>query len=295
MRKLREVIRQQSRTLFVLAAIGLVWGVNAFLIVDIADVQHDSTLPQRLFSRHGKPKPTAGAPQVEKSPQASHQEVQPKPEIKPDYHMPEPADGTIPVINRIPTEKKVVFLTIDDGLEKTPDAPRLLEKYHIKAPMFLNDVYVKEKPSYFRSLMLEQGMVVGAHTVDHTDLTTLGYEEQVNEICGNAAHLEEWLGERPSLFRPPYGSYNDSVVQAAGACGMRAVVMWSAKANGGSMQYQDGHAGLVAGDIVLMHFRPEFAADFKAFIDAAKTAGLQPENLDDWLQPAEVLPEGQQI
>jgi len=68
--------------------------------------------------------------------------------------------------------------------------------------------------------------------------------------------------------------------QAAYDCGMKAVVTWIAKANGGSMQYQIGDK-LRAGDIVLMHFRPEFKSDLQAFVDAEKAAGLHTELLED--------------
>jgi hypothetical protein len=61
---------------------------------------------------------------------------------------------------------------------------------------------------------------------------------------------------------------------------MKAVVTWIAKANGGSMQYQIGN-GLRPGDIVLMHFRPEFKQDLQAFINAQDAAGLHTELLED--------------
>ena len=64
---------------------------------------------------------------------------------------------------------------------------------------------------------------------------------------------------------------------------MKAVVLWIAKANGGSMQYQVGNR-LRPGDIVLMHFRPEFAQDMQAFVDAEKAAGLHTVLLEDWIR-----------
>jgi len=215
------------------------------------------------------------APPVEQKPEAQH--------IEPDYELPVAETGSVPVISRIPTDQKVVFLTLDDGLVRKPEAQKLLDEYNIKAPMFLNDEYARADPPYFKKL-LKTGLTIGSHTVDHADLTTLGYDGQVAEICTNADTLEFELGVRPKLFRPPYGSYDANTVQAAAVCGMRALVMWSAKANGGSMQYQDGQEGLVPGDIVLMHFREEFAEDFTAFTDAAEQAGLQPASLDEWLQ-----------
>jgi hypothetical protein len=63
---------------------------------------------------------------------------------------------------------------------------------------------------------------------------------------------------------------------------MKAIVTWVAKANGGSMQYQTG-VRLHPGDIVLMHFRPEFKDDMNAFIEAQQASGLRTDLLENWL------------
>jgi peptidoglycan/xylan/chitin deacetylase (PgdA/CDA1 family) len=118
----------------------------------------------------------------------------------------------------------------------------------------------------------------------HRLLSRLPYAEQKQEICGEAELEARQYGKRPILFRPPGGDYNQDTQRAAAACGMKAVVIWIAKANGGSMQYQIGHS-LRPGDIVLMHFRPEFRSDMQAFLDAQKVAGLHTELLEDWLPP----------
>jgi peptidoglycan/xylan/chitin deacetylase (PgdA/CDA1 family) len=113
-------------------------------------------------------------------------------------------------------------------------------------------------------------------------MSNLSYADQVSEICGEADLQLQEFGTRPTLFRPPGGDYNLDTQRAAATCGMKAVVNWIAKANGGSMQYQIG-ASLRPGDIVLMHFRPEFAQDMQAFIDAEQAAGLHTVLLEDWL------------
>ena len=284
MGRLKTFVWNQGRMLFALAVIGVCFAVDNAVRSGWPDVSgwRGSAVSSEERSAP-KTDDEPGPPRKEPSRQA----------LTPDYILPVKQHGAIPVVSRIPTDKPVVFLTLDDGLARTKDAKRLLDKHHIKAPMFLNDEYVREDPAYFRRLV-QGGMTVGSHTVDHADLTTLEYDQQVAEICTNADNLEQWLGNRPTLFRPPYGSYDGNTLLAAEACGMRALVMWSAKANGGSMQYQDGHTGLVPGDIVLMHFRPEFAKDFQAFIDAAKAAGLQPESLEAWLQPAAPTSEPEQ-
>jgi peptidoglycan/xylan/chitin deacetylase (PgdA/CDA1 family) len=200
------------------------------------------TPPTRLV-RHPKPKP-----------------VPISAVLQPDYTLPPTAGGKVPILYRVPTTQKVVFLTIDDGATRTPDVLALLKKYHVRATLFLNSPYTATDPAYFRQIVAA-GSVIESHTINHPDLTKLSYRQQVAEICGDA----------------------NALLAAAAACGQRAIVSWHAKANGGSMQYQDNNTGLLPGDIVLIHFRPEFARDFAAFWAATKMAGLQPALLEDWL------------
>jgi peptidoglycan/xylan/chitin deacetylase (PgdA/CDA1 family) len=111
---------------------------------------------------------------------------------------------------------------------------------------------------------------------------TQSYAQQKDEICGMADYELLHYGRRPTLFRPPGGAYSDTMRQAAADCGMKAVVTWIAKADDGAMQYQIGGV-LRPGDVVLMHFRPEFRQDLQAFIDAQNAAGLHTELLEDAL------------
>ena len=232
------------------------------LVSNVASLERP-TLPRKVRS-HGTPQPT------------------PTPQPIPDYTLPAIYDGLPPIISQIPTQQKVVFMTIDDGATRLPIVRNLLVRYHVKASLFLNSMYTNLDPNYFLQLVMA-GSVTENHTIDHADLTKLTYNQQVAEICGNADMLQGQFGARPTLFRPPYGNYNNATLLAATACGQKAVVLWHAKANGGSMQYQDGNTGLLPGDIVLVHFRPEFLADFTAFRQAAAAAELQPVLLEGWL------------
>lgn len=199
----------------------------------------------------------------------------------PDAVIPPVVDGLAPVLTRIKTDQPVVFLGIDDGAAKAPDTLQLLQDNGIKASLFLANRFYRDNVSYFAEFQAA-GYPIENHTMHHAVLPHLSYEEQVAEICGQADLEEQQFGVRPTLFRPPGGAYNENTRRAAAACGMRAVVNWIAKANAGGMQYQLGY-GLRPGDIVLMHFRPEFHADMEAFLEAMQRAGLHTELLEDWL------------
>ncbi|MFZ1812551.1 MAG: polysaccharide deacetylase family protein [Candidatus Saccharimonadales bacterium] len=192
-------------------------------------------------------------------------------------------NGLAPVISRISTTEPVVFLGIDDGSYKDQKVIDLLKANNIKATLFLSDLFIHNNPDFFKQI-IAQGSLIENHTLSHdTKMSTKSFEYQTAEICGMSTTIEHDYGRKPYLFRPPGGAYTATTQQAAASCGMRAIVNWIAKANGGSMQYQIGHE-LRPGDIVLMHFRPEFADDLAAFVKARDAAGLHTELLEDWIK-----------
>lgn len=201
----------------------------------------------------------------------------------PDYALPPVRNGLVPVITRIPTERPVVFLTIDDGVAKTPEMVRLMTEYDYAASIFLTRDFVRDDPGFFKQFAA-QGSLVENHTVSHNVnmVRQLGHGQQLAEIAGMQDYALEQFGRRPTLFRPPGGAYSDSLRRAAAEAGIKAIVTWEAKANAGRMDYQYGNA-LRPGDIVLMHFRPEFAADLGAFRAAHLAAGLEVVLLEDFL------------
>ncbi|AIY02028.1 polysaccharide deacetylase family protein [Arthrobacter sp. PAMC 25486] len=202
--------------------------------------------------------------------------------LVPDYVLPPVENGLAPVLTKIPTEQKVVFLTIDDGAVKRDADLALLEQNGIKASLFLAHTFIAGEPAFYKKYT-QAGHLVENHSMTHNlGFIQLGYEEQKAEICGMADFAEQQYGRRPVFFRPPGGPYTQATRAAVAACGLKAIVDWEAKANAGGMDYQVG-AGLRPGDIVLMHFRPEFPADLAAFIAAQEAAGLKVVLLEDYL------------
>jgi len=204
--------------------------------------------------------------------------------IAPDYSIPTETDGMAPVISTLPTKQNIVFLGIDDGAYKDQSVVDILKENHIKASLFLSKAFIASNPDFFKQL-IDQGSVVEDHTLTHdTDMVNKeDYYQQKADICGMADYVELHYGHRPTLFRPPGGAYSDTMRRAAADCGMKAVVIWIAKANGGSMQYQIGDK-LRPGDIVLLHFRPEFKQDIDAFVGELKASGLHTALLEDAIQ-----------
>ena len=195
--------------------------------------------------------------------------------------LPHETNGLAPVLERVDTDQPVVFLTIDDGAYKDLSVIAVMEKYHLKASLFLSKLFIGSNPEFFARLT-KSGSLIENHTLSH-DLRmskVMNYVQQKREICSMADYEQARYGRRPLYYRPPGGTYTDVMRRAAHDCGMKAVVTWMVTVNDGSLQYQVGDK-LRAADIVLMHFRPTFVEDIEAFVREAKRAGLRPTLLED--------------
>ncbi len=192
------------------------------------------------------------------------------------------AGRTVPGVYRtVPTEQPVAFLTIDDGWVKNPAAVQLLRAARIPVTLFLTTNAVRDDPGFFRALQ-GAGAVIEAHTLDHPHLAGMPYERQKQQICGSADELGRMFGRRPVLFRPPYGSMDSNTSKAIRDCGMKATALWRSAVDGGVVRYASGER-LTRGDIIVMHFRQSFTADFMAALRAIHDAGLTPARLEDYV------------
>ena len=174
-----------------------------------------------------------------------------------------------------------MFFTIDDGLVQDPTVVDFLRRTRVPVTMFLLPRYVNQNPGYFRGIQA-LGASVQDHTVSHRPLNVMSFQRQVSEICGALGPLTTTFNQRPWLFRPPYGAYNDDTKRAVRACGLQAVVTWQGTMNDGVLRLQ--HPGpLRPGDIVLLHFRTDLRRNLEVLLTAAHLAGLRPAPLEPYV------------
>lgn len=123
--------------------------------------------------------------------------------------------------------RRWLALTFDDGPHPyyTPYLLEILKKFNVKATFFLVGAMAERYPELVKAEFLD-GHAIGNHTYDHVNLTKIPTEEVATEIeaCGDV--LQTITKQRPHLFRPPGGDYNDNVAEAAEALGY-TMVLWS--------------------------------------------------------------------
>ncbi|MYS89421.1 MULTISPECIES: polysaccharide deacetylase family protein [Streptomyces] len=159
-----------------------------------------------------------------------------------------------PVFTTVPTRDKVVFLTVDDGVEKDRAFLRMMSDLKVPYSAFLSGYLIKDDYRYFER-MQGLGVALNNHTLRHRYMRGLPYRTQKREICGMQRLLERRYGKRPTLFRPPFGSYDRATLRAAKACGIEYVPLWNEEVFADHWEYREGDNRLRPGDIVLTHFR----------------------------------------
>ncbi|MER6027754.1 polysaccharide deacetylase family protein [Streptomyces sp. NPDC001851] len=199
--------------------------------------------------------------------------------------------GPVPVLTHIPTSQKVVFITVDDGLEKDPRFIEMMRDLKIPITMFLMNDAIKSDYGYFKALQA-MGNHIQNHTLHHPAMNTIPLVRQKQEVCGDQRILTQQFGTAPFLFRPPYGAYNNNTRIAVGECGPRAIVWWRESMQIRDMQYQEPGKRLRPGDIILAHFRgpaelkgATMTEMFAHLLKRIREQGFAVARLEDYIQP----------
>jgi peptidoglycan/xylan/chitin deacetylase (PgdA/CDA1 family) len=154
-------------------------------------------------------------------------------------------------------------LTFDDG-PNDPHTLHLLDvlaKHNAKATFFLIGKYVRRRPDIVRAIAAA-GHEIGNHTDSHPNLILVSAARLRQELSDCNKALEDVLGTKVTLFRPPFGGRRPNVLRTARALGLSPVMWsvtgydWSAKSAAeivGKVNRQVDSRPKAQGEIVLLH------------------------------------------
>lgn len=155
-------------------------------------------------------------------------------------------------------EDKIVAISFDAawGNEDTQTLIDILKKYKINATFFVVGEWVDKYPDSVKALA-DAGNEVMSHSDDHAHFAQLTAEQITANINKSNDKIEKVTGVRPTLFRCPYGEYNDTVINTVNEMGMTAI-QWDVD----SLDWKDLSAADISsrvlnnvkpGSIVLFH------------------------------------------
>jgi peptidoglycan/xylan/chitin deacetylase (PgdA/CDA1 family) len=160
------------------------------------------------------------------------------------------------VFSRVPLADKVVFVTIDDGIEKDPRFIQMVKDVRIPLTISLADTLIRDDYAYFEKLYETGYVSIQNHTLTHPlDMPGLPAARQLEEIAGQQEKLHAEYGVKPYIFRPPGGNYDATTVAAVRQAGLKGLMLWKETMQISDMEYQTPVHRLNPGDIILCHFR----------------------------------------
>lgn len=125
-------------------------------------------------------------------------------------------------------DEKKIYLTFDEGYENGYSSKILdvLKAKNVKAAFFVTKSYITENPELIKR-MVNEGHIVGNHSVKHLSSPTLSDSQLQNELNETAAAFKFLTGkEMPKVFRPPMGEYSERTLAVTSNMGYKTV-FWS--------------------------------------------------------------------
>lgn len=168
----------------------------------------------------------------------------------------------------VQTDAPKVSISFDAawGNEDTAELLSILKQYNVKTTFFMTGGWVESYPDDVKAIAAA-GHDLGNHSQNHKQMSTLSAAECKQEIQSVHDKVKELTGQDMILFRPPYGDYNDTLIQAANDLGYYPI-QWDCD----SLDWKDYGADAIVsrildnehlgnGSIVLMHNGAKYTKD----------------------------------
>lgn len=216
----------------------LIWGCGT--------PEPNAEMPQGTAVEPGsKPVPSVG-PEPEPQPDRVLEE-KPTPALEPAaIPAPTPAEASVPapVTNNNTglegTASKLVWsgisssggkpiaLTFDAGWEyaQTMQLLDVLAQHQVQATFFLRGGWAKDHPDLVQAIH-GRGHLIGNHSLAHGHMASMTKEQMAVDIAETTEIIKNAVGYTPYLFRPPFGEYNNTLLNVLGQQGYAYTVMWT--------------------------------------------------------------------
>ncbi|MEL7564556.1 MAG: polysaccharide deacetylase family protein [Dehalobacterium sp.] len=164
----------------------------------------------------------------------------------------------------VPDKRIAISFDATWGTENTDRLLSIMDKHNIKTTFFLVNIWLEKYPDVAQTIS-NKGHEIGMHSSTHPHFTQLSEAQMEKELKDNFQMIQDITGQKPVLFRPPYGDYNNNVIRTVDRLGFKAI-QWSVD----SLDWKDLSAEQIQsriltkikpGDIVLFHNAGKYTPD----------------------------------
>ena len=124
-------------------------------------------------------------------------------------------------------DEKNIYLTFDEGYEAgyTSKILEILKENEVKATFFITGHYLNTNEELVKQ-MIEEGHIVGNHTVNHKSMPTLTEEEIKKEVMDLHIAVYQKFEYEMKYIRPPKGEFSEKSLKYTNNLGYKTI-MWS--------------------------------------------------------------------
>ena len=161
----------------------------------------------------------------------------------------------LPTVTSKAAGEKLIAVTFDDGPSQyTSTLLDGLKQRGAKATFFMQGINAASYPAVVKRAWLE-GHQVCSHSYNHPQLTTLSSADVRSQLTRTDSILDNAIGlDMSYMLRPPYGSYNQNVLNIAGVpCLYWSVDTLDWKSRNADSVYNEFLRSARDGSIVLLH------------------------------------------
>ena len=173
----------------------------------------------------------------------------------------------IPIYS-VKTDEKKVALSFDAawGADDTDSLLDTLAKHDVKATFFLVGGWVRKYPEQLKRIA-SAGHDIGNHSDKHPHMASMNREQIKEDIMAAHHSTKDILEIDMNLFRPPFGEYNNTVMEVLEECGYYVIqwdvdsLDWKEYGRENLVETVLNHKNLGSGSIVLMHNNAKYTKD----------------------------------
>ncbi len=130
----------------------------------------------------------------------------------------------IPIYS-VESEGQKVALSFDAtwGADQTEELLRILKANKVRTTFFLCGLWIEKFPEMVKKIAID-GHELGNHSYTHPHMNSRSEKEITFELTRTHYLIKELTGQNATLFRPPFGEYNNKVIETAKACGYTTII-----------------------------------------------------------------------
>ena len=121
----------------------------------------------------------------------------------------------------VDTDEKKVSISFDCawGVEHTDALLDTMKRYNVRCTFFAVQFWVEKYPEYVQKI-IDAGHEMGTHSRTHPYMSKLTKKQIQEELTSSAQAIEKLTGKKVTLFRPPYGDYNNTLIDTCQELGL---------------------------------------------------------------------------